>query len=70
MTPFSPVILWNKKVHLRAAATTCNKRYFSCFRLGHQSYNDGINCADPRPFPDPLAYAKGVFLLIYLYLFF
>ena len=26
MTPVSPVILWNKKVHLRVAATTYNKR--------------------------------------------
>ena len=30
--------------------------------------NDGINCADPRPFRDPFAYAKGVFLVIYIFL--
>ena len=28
----------------------------------------GINCADPRPFRDPFAYAKGVFLVIYIFL--
>ena len=30
--------------------------------------NNGINCADPRPFRHPFAYAKGVFLLIYIFM--